>query len=191
MAATDRRAMATLRPNRKPAFVRPATWTADADATHSPPLGWLLNRVVLSRSGRQTPTASLTPTVPATLAPSAASVPSRCAGRGPSCRESQGPGRANRWHVTDWARDRWDTLARLAEPTSPEMSGDLDGTPETSPEMSGEVQSTHETGGEPAPLSLPLRAYNNISGEVPPEPLDALAMARNVWGDELAEGGAA
>jgi hypothetical protein len=63
-------------------------------------------------------------------------------------RHAQGPGQADVWRASDWAQARWPGV----------------------PEMSGDRQSAHENGVEAAPISLPLRIDDDISGTVPTSP---------------------
>ena len=72
----------------------------------------------------------------------------------------QGPGQADIWQMTPWARDRW--------PTYPEMSVDDVDTGVSVPEMSGGTTFEHENEPEAAPITLPLRMDDDISGTVPP-----------------------
>lgn len=70
-------------------------------------------------------------------------------------RAPQGQGRADVWHVTDWARDRWATV----------------------PEMSKGAGSEHESEAPSAPISLPLRAERDKTGTVAPLPWEDAAIA--------------
>ncbi len=80
-------------------------------------------------------------------------------------RQSQGPGRADLWRMTEWARGRWPTV----------------------PEMSVKSCDEHEIGASTVPISLPLRSYDDISGTVPLDELDpatvdlAIASAFPEW----------
>ena len=71
-------------------------------------------------------------------------------------RQTQGPGRPDVWQVSAWTRRRW--------PTVPEMSEDGAAVPEMSEGSAAEAESTLAS----APITLPLRAYDDISGAVPP-----------------------
>jgi hypothetical protein len=82
----------------------------------------------------------------------------------------QGPGQADVWQLTAWARDRW--------PTYPEMSGEEIEVPTGVPETSGGIPSEHEIEANGAPIPLPLRLDDDISGTPPyPERADALQAA--------------
>lgn len=59
-------------------------------------------------------------------------------------RVSQGQGRADTWHVTDWTRDRWPTV----------------------PEMSEGTGTAHGGEATTAPISIPIRVPTNKSGKV-------------------------
>ena len=70
----------------------------------------------------------------------------------------QGPGQADVWQLTPWARDRW--------PTVPETSvGGIEGL-DSIPETSGDTPSEHEIAAEGSPITLPLRIDDDISGTV-------------------------
>lgn len=97
-------------------------------------------------------------------------------------RMPQGPGKADVWQLTAWARDRW--------PTIPEMSvGEMEA-PAGLPEMSEGVPVEHGNARAGAPITLPLRIDDDISGTVPTEDddprgygaLEALVAEQRVGG---------
>jgi hypothetical protein len=71
-------------------------------------------------------------------------------------RIAQGSGLADLWQLTAWARDRW--------PTVPETSVAENATRGTVPETSGHRGNEHENGLNGAPITLPLRIDDDISG---------------------------
>ncbi len=82
-------------------------------------------------------------------------------------RIAEGPGRADRWEMDTWTRERWpgaetalevSAAAREAAPTVPEMSGGV--CTEEAPEAPG------------LPIPLPIRVYDDIS-ETAPAPAGA------------------
>lgn len=98
-------------------------------------------------------------------------------------RESQGPGKADLWTLTQWTLDQWPK-------TSPEKSGRMgeaaeDGA-DTSPEKSegtGEEDGDDvPAGGDAAPLPIPTRVPTNFSGEVPPPARETDDLHSQIWG---------
>ena len=81
----------------------------------------------------------------------------------------QGPGQADIWQLTPWARDRW--------PSYPEMSVADVNAPATLPETSGGLPYEHEIKPEAGPLTLPLRIDDDISGTVPSNSADSHGYA--------------
>ena len=81
----------------------------------------------------------------------------------------QGPGQADVWQLTPFARDRW--------PTIPEMSVAETEARATVPETSEGTPLEHETAPEGAPITLPLRMDDDISGTVPANSADSHGYA--------------
>jgi hypothetical protein len=78
-------------------------------------------------------------------------------------RRSQGPGRADLWQATEWARQRW---------------------PATAPETLGEVRNGAENDAESRPIDLPLRVFDDISGKGLPGDTVEDDYPESAWGPE-------
>lgn len=81
-------------------------------------------------------------------------------------RIAEGPGKADRWEMDPWTRERWPG-AEAVPGMSAADEGDQAPDAETVPEISGGPSLDGAPEASTVPIPLPIRVYDDISGTVP------------------------